>query len=184
MKSAIFNCLNPKLLTHSMSYLPFVINPKFPLENFPLLLLTFSLPHGIYQLLWAFNLPSIVINMPTAHQLPQGPPRVPGPFVVAIGPLRSLVSVAQIRFVQLDVAPIAQPTPHVDKMKCVDYAKIINWLEVPENFAQLTSKGRKTKIGGNYPSKKTIFKKMLTLLHDHGFPKGISIGENLKKQYD
>lgn len=69
-------------------------------------------------------------------------------------------------------------------MKREDHAKIVDWPEIPKNFAHLTDKGQMTRIPariwGKYPSKKIVLKKMLTLLHDHGFFRSISIGENHK----
>lgn len=65
-----------------------------------------------------------------------------------------------------------------------DYAKIVDWLENPDNFNQLHGGNRRKQIGGKYPSKKTVFNMMLVVLHHVGFPKEITSGDRLSKRFD
>lgn len=85
------------------------------------------------------------------------------------------------------VAPQSWPLPNVAckserrKLKPQDFVKILNWLELQDNFTMLLGTSQRSAVGAKHPSKKTVFKIMLVVLHSCGFPLEISTGKNLDK---
>lgn len=61
--------------------------------------------------------------------------------------------------------------------------KIVDWLEIPENFAMLNGSSRRLPLGVRHPNKKTVYQMMLVVLHANGFPRFVSTGENLGKRF-
>jgi hypothetical protein len=68
------------------------------------------------------------------------------------------------------------------RLKDEDYAKIVDYLEVPENFQAVTGGGRKTSVGKKYGTKAVVFKKMVAAMQHHGFPTNMD-GANLQKRF-
>jgi hypothetical protein len=54
------------------------------------------------------------------------------------------------------------------RLKDKDYEKIVDYLEILENFRAINRGGKKTQVGKNYGSKAVVLKKMLAALKHHG----------------
>lgn len=80
---------------------------------------------------------------------------------------------------------ILRATFQVDKfrLKVEDYDKIVQYSEIPENFALLHGAGKKTRVGGRCQSKSTVLKQMLGALQHHGPPFTLMTAPNLQKRY-
>ncbi|CAM6103523.1 unnamed protein product [Calypogeia fissa] len=79
--------------------------------------------------------------------------------------------------------PVGMPRPSgTPRPTRVILEKILDFLEIPGNFELLTGGGRRTRIGGHFQSKGTVFKQMVVVLQAHGFPKEIN-GPNLGKRF-
>ncbi|CAM6128331.1 unnamed protein product [Calypogeia fissa] len=80
---------------------------------------------------------------------------------------------------------ILRATSQQDKfrLKVEDYDKILQYLEIPENFALLHGAGKKMRVGGRCQSKLTVFKQMLGALQQHGAPFTLMTAPNLQKRY-
>ncbi|CAM6086294.1 unnamed protein product [Calypogeia fissa] len=93
--------------------------------------------------------------------------------------------VLQARGTAYSTPQMLRATSQVDKfrLKVEEYDKIVQYLEIPENFALLHGAGKKTRVGGRCQSKSTFFKQMLGALQQHGAPFTLMTTPNLQKRY-